>query len=213
MLLDNMNSTYCNCLHPQDIYYIENVVSTDLEKEAIKFIEENELKWNVISGKIYTGVKKQRCGFGKSNQEKIPDILLEIGQSALLYAKENCKNPELLEKLQNFTLDNLIINRYFPGDKCGAHFDPPRKDPFVFGLTLGSLPETKRTMRWRYLKQKYDIITNPRSLYIFYGDAFNNWKHESVASKKQIGTIYSLTFRKHRNETISLNDWLGPEEI
>jgi len=182
---------------PKNIIYLPNIINLELEKEALLELD-NYQKWNPIQGKRYKGTKDMRLGFGRHHQLPIPEIFNKISQKAIQIFSE--KNPELFsEKVEfkYFTPETLVINKYNIGDKCGAHHDPPRENPLVIGITIGN----SRKMRWRNDKNKnikYDIITEPRSLYAFWGDAFNNWTHESVASKKQKGTLYSLTFRKHR---------------
>jgi hypothetical protein len=44
-------------------------------------------------------------------------------------------------------------------------------------------------------KQIHDVETRANSVYVFFGEAYYEWKHESVGSMKQKGTVYSLTFR------------------
>jgi hypothetical protein len=45
---------------------------------------------------------------------------------------------------------------------------------------------------------KRDLVTPPRSAYFFFDRGYTAWTHESVASKRQVGVVYSLTFRPKR---------------
>ena len=42
------------------------------------------------------------------------------------------------------------------------------------------------------------FVTPPRSVYYFWGRGYTDWTHESVPSKRQVGVVYSLTFRPKR---------------
>ena len=183
--------------HPINIFYISNVITPELEEQAL--IYSNSItNLRPISGKRFKGTKDMRKSFGKEHQEKIPEVFINLISNAISTLKN--KNPELFNNYQefrNFNPETLVFNKYEVGDKCGAHHDPPREEPLVIGITIGNT----RKMRWRKDSNKlikYDIVTEPRSLYAFWGDAFNSWTHESVASKKQIGVVYSLSFRNKR---------------
>jgi alkylated DNA repair dioxygenase AlkB len=182
---------------PDNILYLANALTENLETEAISVLE-NLVGWRPIAGKRYKGTKEQRLGYGRKHQEKIPEVLIKLATESLKILLES--HPELFENnevFKNFSPETLVINRYNIGEKCGAHHDPPRENPLVIGITI----QNSRTMRWRKdtnKSVKYDILTEPRSVYCFWGDAFNCWTHESVASKKQKGVVFSLTFRKER---------------
>ena len=183
--------------HPENILYIPEVITPELEEQALIYCN-TITNLRPISGKRFKGTKDMRTGFGREHQEKIPDVFNNLISEAL--SKLNNKNPELFInhiEFSNFNPETLVLNKYEIGDKCGAHHDPPREQPLVIGITIGNT----RKMRWRKDTNKlikYDIVTEPRSLYAFWGDAFNSWTHESVASKKQKGVVYSLSFRKNR---------------
>jgi len=182
---------------PENILYIPEAITSELEKEALLYCN-NITNYKPISGKRFKGIKNMRTGFGRNHQEKIPNVFNDIITQALTTLKT--KNLELFSnhtEFSNFHPETLVLNKYDIGDKCGAHHDPPRAEPLVIGITIGN----SRKMRWRKdtnILTKYDIVTEPRSLYAFWGDAFNSWTHESVASKKQKGVVYSLSFRKKR---------------
>lgn len=182
-----------------DTAYISDCVTVESEARAVSFLQEvSEDRWGGQSGpnknSLYATKTKQR--FHYSYPAKIPEELLAIGREALAAVRsKGVPAPE------EFGLDTVVINRYSPGQKCGSHRDNPRKDPFVLGVTLGSRPETSRKMRFRKVSNhliRHDIQTAARSAYCFWGKAYTDWKHESVASKRQVGIVYSLTFRSKR---------------
>ena len=96
------------------------------------------------------------------------------------------------ESLADFQLDSLVVNRYFQGEGIGAHRDPPRQNPKVIGITLGTAQETTRTVRARKVSDKshkVDIETPPL-VYYFWDRGYTDWTHENVASKRQVSVVY-----------------------
>ena len=103
-------------------------------------------------------------------------------------------------------MQTLTVQRYKPGEGLTKHRDGPKQKPFVVGVTLCHDQNYLRKLRFRMLTNpsvKYDLHTPHASVYVFHGDAYKDWTHESVPSKTQNALVYSLTFRNRTIRTSS----------
>ena len=192
-------------LEPPDLVVVPGVVDEDTQRRVLAFLNAHK-EWHPWGGARAARATKRdlRYRWGEGGEHAIPPVLLEAGAQALHNLQTAARqrgHAAATESLADFQLDSLVVNRYFKGEGIGAHRDPPRQNPKVLGLTLGTAQETTRTMRFRELKNKsnkVDIVTPPRSVYYFWGRGYTDFTHESVASKRQVGVVYSLTFRPKR---------------
>ena len=181
------------------------VVDEDTARRAVASLNAHP-EWHPwSSGRMARATKrKMRYRWGDGGAHPIPAVLLEAGAQALHNTEAAARqrgHAAAAEGLADFALDSLVVNRYFPGEGIGAHRDPPRQNPKVLGITLGTAQETTRTMRYRKVgdrSHKVDVVTPLRSAYYFWGRSYTDWTHESVPSKRQVGVVYSLTFRPKR---------------
>ena len=188
-----------------DILITPAAVDEDTQRQALAFLGAHE-QWLPWGGSRAARTTKRdlRYRWGDGGTEPIPQVLLEAGAQALANTEAAARrrgDTAVLDCVADFALDSLVVNRYFKGEGIGAHRDPPRQNPKVLGITLGTAQETTRTMRFRELKNKSnkkDLVTPPRSAYFFYDRGYTDWTHESVASKRQVGVVYSLSFRPKR---------------
>ena len=190
---------------PPDLVVVPGVVDEDTARRAVAFLNAHP-EWHAwSSGRTARATKrKMRYRWGDGGAHPIPAVLLEAGAQALHNTEAAARqrgHTAAAESLADFALDSLVVNRYFPGEGIGAHRDPPRRNPKVLGLTLGTAQETTRTMRFRKVgdrSHKVDIVTPPRSAYYFWDRGYTDWTHESVPSKRQVGVVFSLSFRPKR---------------
>ena len=186
--------------------YLPQVTPRELSVRAFEYIDSNELTW--YSPRSRSGrckAKKMRASFGRQEWDPaVPDVFHEIGLRAIEAIRERApaQHKEAVKKhYTELVLDNLILNLYDPGDSIAAHQDPPRDNPAILGITFCENPSTVRTMRFTKVsdkKKKHPIITHDCSAYCFWGDAYTDWKHESMKNSKQTGRILSCTFRAKR---------------
>ena len=190
---------------PPDLVVVPGVVDEDTQRRVVAFLNDHK-EWHPWSGgrAARATKRKMRYRWGDGGEHVIPSVLLEAGAQALHNTEAAARqrgHATATESIADFALDSLVVNRYFPGEGIGAHRDPPRRNPKVLGLTLGTAQETTRTMRFRKVgdrSHKLDIVTPPRSVYYFWDRGYTDYTHESVPSKRQVGVVYSLTFRPKR---------------
>ena len=192
-------------LEPPDFLVVPGVVDEDTQRRVVAFLNDHK-EWHPWGGSRAARATKRdlRYRWGEGGEHAIPPVLLEAGAQALHNLQTAARqrgHAAATESLADFALDSLVVNRYFPGEGIGAHRDPPRRNPKVLGLTLGTAQETTRTMRYRKVgdkSHKVDIVTPPRSVYYFWDRGYTDYTHESVPSKRQVGVVFSLTFRPKR---------------
>ena len=190
---------------PPDLIYRRGVIDQETHQKVILYLEAHRdwYPWT-RSGAARSSKRKMRYRWGDGGEHAIPPLLLEAGAQALegmRKASVKFGRTDAVESLEDFQPDSLVVNRYFTGEGIGKHRDPPRRNPKVLGVTLGTCRASSRTMRFRPVQdksQKYDLQTDARSAYYFWGRCYTDYTHESVPSKRQSGAIYSLTFRPKR---------------
>lgn len=192
---------------PNDLRYVPNVITRDLSKKALAFLRQPGHDWYGPKGKIRQKTKKTRLTFARHAEDPpIPDVFKEIGKMALANYREQAKKTSTWSEREDALfgddiLETLIINHYDPGDSVGRHRDPTRPNPAVLGVTFCEDVSTSRKMRFRPVgdkKRMHDVATSDGSAYSFWGDAYSDWTHESVGSKRQRGVVASATFRARR---------------
>jgi len=187
---------------PTGILYRNNVVSFEQQKNVVSFLRKLPKKtWQPNNRGRFPGKIRFRIGYGRSNQEEMPYELKHLVPTILESIKGSITDEEMkLFDVFKTNKSRVTINRYRKGAKLAAHKDPQEfKNAIVIGLTLCRKQETIRKMRFTQKegdkKHTHDIETSANSVYIFFGDAYYEWKHESVGNMKQKGTVYSLSFR------------------
>jgi len=188
-----------------DVLITPAAVDEETQRRALALLGAHT-EWQPWGGSRAARATKRdlRYRWGDGGEHPIPPVLLEAGAQALHNTETAARrrgDTAAVECLVDFALDSLVVNRYFPGEGIGAHRDPPRRNPKVIGITLGTAQETIRTMRFRKLSDKSikkDLVTPLRSAYFFFDRGYTDWMHESVSSKRQVGVVYSLTFRPKR---------------
>lgn len=209
---------------PSGLYYIPNFI-TQAESETILSELATNPNWVGVTSSqnsrrvIHYGYLYSYTGGPLQPTDPIPSLYDSIrsrigtlcSSTSPLCVFENpssaFENPfstveKEIQTSQAPTFDQLIINRYLPGQSISPHTDHTTKfGPVIACLTLGSGVEIQFT---RPKHESFKIYTEPNSLYIMSGDARYFWKH-GIASKKSDtvdglnrprGTRISLTFRQ-----------------
>jgi alkylated DNA repair dioxygenase AlkB len=143
----------------------ENAISDETSKALIKFI--NKQKWTP------TPFKREVQQYGHQYNYKTRGIL----------ANDYIPIPKILtdlaDELKLPTPDNIIINKYEPGEGISPHTDSP-----IFGDTIASLSLLSSViMDLKRNDVEHGILLNPKSLLTLTSDARYNWTHGIVPRK------------------------------
>ena len=193
---------------PKGVLCFDSVIPRALAEQAFRYIDSTELVW--YGPRSRTGCvkkKKSRCSFGRheGTEPEVPPIFEEIGRRAIEAVRSRVPiehAEEVKAILSDANAATCILNLYDPGDGIAPHNDPGRQNAVVLGITLCEIPTTTRKMRFRKVKdktKKHTVVTRDCSAYLFWGDGYYDWQHESVKSKLQTGRVLSASFRAKRS--------------
>jgi alkylated DNA repair dioxygenase AlkB len=187
---------------PTGLFYGDNVIPDELRQQVLAFllaIPEDE--WNVL-GRSNFATKKRRIGYGRPAakgrpEEKPIPVELRPMLPAILESIKSSMNAEQSRLLSVFDGQyRFTVNRYKTGMTLGLHLDDQTDaDAIVIGFTIGTQRITTRDMKFEKIADgsMHTVLTRDNSVYIFYGDAYTDWKHGS--GKPSDGDVYSITIR------------------
>jgi len=175
---------------PAGLKYIPNVLPDNIYHKVIRFLIEQKFQ-------PITNSKNSRC-------------VLQYGYQYDYFNRDAPKKiepiPPLLTELLSYTLlDNLefdqcIINRYLPGQGISEHIDSGVFSDTIVCFTIcgGAYLQFKNGER------KFNLYTEPNSLYIMQGESRYKWTHAMVGRLNDVVGLtkiprmvrYSITFRK-----------------
>lgn len=191
-------------MKPKGLYYFENIIGSEEEKEIIEFLNKENKWFNVVhntkSREVVHYGYQYPYRFDKNSKlnkiENIPDIFINI-------INKFKTQPELSDLLKDYNFDQLIINKYDCGQGIAQHVDHEKFfDKIIACVTIGS----GINIKFNRLSdnKEYNIYVQPKSLYVMSDNARYNWTHgidkrTSDIFNNQIiprKTRLSLTFRK-----------------
>lgn len=112
--------------------------------------------------------------------------------AGLLWLRDRCADAARVPPVE---LVELLATRYPKGAGIGWHRDAPQFGSLVAGISLASAC----TMKFRRKEGKgwirYEVLLEPRSLYLLEGAARWQWQHGITETPEE---RYSLTFRTLR---------------
>lgn len=197
-------------MKPKGLYYFDNFITEQDEKDILKFLEKENAWFPVAKNKksrevIHYGYEYP-YQFTKNTKMKKIENIPKIFEEKIL---KKLKGIPDLKIFDNYNFDQLIINKYEPGEGISPHVDHVKFfDNIIICVTINSGININFT---RSSDQKqYNIYVKPRSLYIMSENARYNWSH---SISKQLNdnvdnhiierdTRISLTFRKVNSEFI-----------
>ena len=184
-----------NDAKPDGLAYRENVIGVGLSTKILDFLMSiSEEEWQVLKSSMLA-TKKRRIGYGRKGENPVPKELRGLLPAILASIMESMNDVE--KALLAVYKDDyrFTINRYLPGMSLGLHYDTKAgKDAIVIGFTIGTTDKTFRSMKFQNKDgHEHRVITRDNSVYIFYGDAYTDWKHGSTAPTN--GVVYSITIR------------------
>jgi len=194
---------------PLNLVFIPNIISEETNREMVAYYKQESR----FSHEGHTPARRGSFQEGRSGepvlsekhglllQEAIPNIkkFLEKHPSAV--------NDELFSMMASFAGGTVTVNRYETGTQLGFHHDPPRTNPVVVAITMGDDKTSERTMVFQKNEIKHKLETPMRSCYVFWGDAYTQWKHGSMKIKKKSDVVYSATFRNLRGDEDNTEDF------
>ena len=189
---------------PTGILYRNNVVSFEQQKKVVSFLGKLPKKtWQPNNRGRFPGKIRFRIGYGRNHEDEMPDELKHLVPTILDSIKSSITEEEIkLFDVFKTNKSRVTINRYRKGRRLGAHKDPLEfKNAIVIGLTLCRRQDSDTIRKMRFTqkegdkKHTHDVETSANSIYVFFGNAYYAWKHESVGIMKQKGTVYSLSIR------------------
>ena len=113
--------------------------------------------------------------------EPIPD--------AVLWLRDRCADAARVPRAE---FVELLATRYPPGAGIGWHRDAPQFGSVVAGVSLASACTMKFRRKAGEGWARYELLLEPRSLYVLAGAARWQWQHGITETPAE---RYSLTFR------------------
>ena len=159
----------------------------------------NSNKWKGVSSSaksrqvIQYGHNYSYTGGELETTDPIPDLYS-------LFKDRSLMPTELQKALEGWEPDQLIINRYLPGQGIASHTDNIKQfGPIVVCVTVGTGLEIEFTKGL----EKIPIYVEANSIYVMSGDARYKWRHAIMPRKSDTvngktisrGLRDSLTYR------------------
>jgi len=158
------------------LFYINNAISKKYSKELYKDINKGE--WDPVS-KSPNSRKVQQYGYKYDYKRRavaekgppIPSYLYQLIKSLKSYIKKL--------KLKDLDFNQVIINKYEPGQGISKHTDAKDYGPIIGCYTI----ESGSTMKFNKDDKSSSLYVKPNSLYIMSGDSRYKWDHEMPSTK------------------------------
>jgi alkylated DNA repair dioxygenase AlkB len=158
------------------LFYIDNAISKEYSKELYRDINKGE--WDPVS-KSPNSRKVQQYGYKYDYKRRavaekgppIPSYLYQLIKSLKSYIKKL--------KLKDLDFNQVIINKYEPGQGISKHTDAKDYGPIIGCYTI----ESGSTMKFNKDDKSSSLYVKPNSLYIMSGDSRYKWDHEMPSTK------------------------------
>jgi alkylated DNA repair dioxygenase AlkB len=171
---------------PEGLRYQTDILQVDEERDIVDHIRELPLKEYEFHGfiakrrVIYYGWQYDSNESRLKQTEQIPDFLKKLRERAAYFASL---------ATEDLTLAQVI--EYRPGAAIGWH-----RDSSVFGDIIGISLLSPCGFRFRRKTgatwERYELITEPRSIYLLRGPSRNEWQH---SISPLVALRYSIIFR------------------
>lgn len=107
----------------------------------------------------------------------------------LLWLRDRCADAARVPREE---LVELLATRYPPGAGIGWHRDAPQFGSVVAGVSLATACTMKFRRKVAETWVRYELVLEPRSLYVLAGAARRHWQHGITETPEE---RFSLTFR------------------
>jgi alkylated DNA repair dioxygenase AlkB len=161
------------------LFYIDNAISKNYSKQLYKDI--NSKEWASVS-KSLNSRKVQHYGYKYDYKRRavaekgppIPSFLHQLIQDLKDYIKKL--------NLKDLEFNQVIINKYEPGQGISKHTDAKDYGPIIGCYTI----ESGSTMKFHKDDNSVGLYVNPNSLYIMSGESRYKWTHEMPSTKSDL---------------------------
>lgn len=190
LLLPNIMPTIeKNYMGITGLYFIKDFLSVD-QINNIKHILDTDIDFEPLNKANSKSRKIAHYGYYYSYDRSGLKPATAIPKNILEYVKYKYINNLAGSNLLDKDFDQLIINKYKPGEQIAPHIDLPSQFGAVIAcLSIGQEVDINFSLG---LLNKNVKVTEG-SLYIMSGDARYKWKH--ALRNKGMADRYSLTFR------------------
>lgn len=164
-----------NISHVPGLFYIDNAIPEDYSKKLNRNI--NNEDWIPVS-KSTNSRKVQHYGYKYDYKRR---MVAEKGDPIPSYFSKLIETlNEYIKKLniKQVEFNQLIINKYEPGQGISKHTDANDYGPIIGCYTIGGGAIMKFTK-----DKSFNVYTKPNSLYIMTGESRYEWKHEMPSTK------------------------------
>lgn len=170
------------------LYYFPNFISGIEEQLLLKLLKKSSEWASITNSKnsrqvIQYGYTYSYDRSGLKPATEIPDFYLNLIKRVKKYS---------IDAFKNIKLDQLLINKYEPGQGISAHIDNPKQfEDNIVCLSIGDSAIFDFS-----LTSVIKVPIERRSLYIMSGDSRYKYKHAFKHPKSKKNKRISLTFRK-----------------
>lgn len=197
-------------MEPNGFYYFPNFLTSEEENQIMEYLNNNSEWFSVIPNTksrkvIHYGYEYpyQMAALSKSNSNANLKKIQDIPEIFAKIIKKVYDIPNLITLLDKYDFDQLIINKYDPGQGISPHIDSTKFfDKIIVCITIGS----GINIEFQKLNSnnKFEAYVEPKSLYVMSGDARYKWTHSISKKNSDVHnnfivprkTRISLTFRK-----------------
>jgi alkylated DNA repair dioxygenase AlkB len=171
------------------LYYIDNYLTPE-ELDALNDTIKSDIEFEHLNLSNPKSRKVAHFGYYYAYNQSGLQVAPAIPRDLLQLVLPNRINASLGENLVDKEFEQLIINKYKPGQCISKHIDQKQQfGPIIACLTIGqSIP-----IIFRKDGEKKIVEPKPGSLYIMTGESRYEWTHELTNNTNQ--TRYSLTYR------------------
>ena len=170
---------------PQGLVYEPGFLTRAEEAELLRTMTDIRFDPIVIHGQAARRTARH-FGLGYDYRKREP----EPGEPLPDWLEPLRDRCAALAGLASDELVETLVQRYPPGSTIGWHRDAP-----AFGTIIGVSLQGACRFRFRRSKEPrttWEIILEPRSVYVLSGEARSNWQHSIPPTKEM---RYSITFR------------------
>ena len=176
---------------PEGLSYQADFIAADEDRALLSFVESLDFRAVTMRGfpakrrTVQFGVRYELDQRHLAPTDPIPDAILPLRNRCAAAAGVS---PELFVE--------LLATRYPAGAGIGWHRDAPQFGSVVAGVSLATACTMKFRKKVGETWARYDLLLEPRSLYVLAGPARWQWQHGITETPD---VRYSLTFRTLQN--------------